>query len=102
MDIRFIVYQHGKCEMYVYVTFKKTILIWIGGQPGLQSEFQDNQDYTDKHCIKKQTYKTQINKKINKLLIYKYLKEGSQDVGRYIPQIYFNSCKHLNINHFII
>jgi hypothetical protein len=27
---------------------------WVQGQPGLQSEFQDNQDYTEKPCLKKQ------------------------------------------------
>jgi hypothetical protein len=27
---------------------------WVRGQPGLQSEFQDNQGYTEKSCLKKQ------------------------------------------------
>jgi hypothetical protein len=26
---------------------------WVGGQPGLQSEFQDSQGYTEKLCLKK-------------------------------------------------
>jgi hypothetical protein len=26
---------------------------WVWGQPGLQSEFQDSQDYTEKPCLKK-------------------------------------------------
>jgi hypothetical protein len=26
---------------------------WVRGQPGLQSEFQDSQDYTEKPCLKK-------------------------------------------------
>ena len=26
---------------------------WDGGQPGLQSEFQDSQGYTEKPCLKK-------------------------------------------------
>ena len=26
---------------------------WVQGQPGLQSEFQDGQGYTDKSCLKK-------------------------------------------------
>jgi hypothetical protein len=34
---------------------------WVGGQPGLHSEFQDSQDYTEKPCLKKQTNK-QTNK----------------------------------------
>jgi hypothetical protein len=25
---------------------------WVRGQPGLQSEFQDSQDYTEKPCLK--------------------------------------------------
>jgi hypothetical protein len=27
---------------------------WFRGQPGLQDEFQDSQDYTEKLCIEKQ------------------------------------------------
>jgi hypothetical protein len=26
---------------------------WVWGQPGLQSEFQDSQDYTEKPCLEK-------------------------------------------------
>ena len=26
---------------------------WVGGQPGLQSEFQDSQGYTEKPCLEK-------------------------------------------------
>jgi hypothetical protein len=37
---------------------------WVRGQPGLQSEFQDNQGYTEKPCLEKskQTNKTKQNK----------------------------------------
>jgi hypothetical protein len=28
---------------------------WVRGQPGLQSECQDSQDYTEKPCLEKQT-----------------------------------------------
>ena len=31
------------------------------GQPGLQSEFQDSQDYTEKLCLKKKKSKTKKN-----------------------------------------
>jgi hypothetical protein len=31
---------------------------WVGGQPGLQSEFQDSQGYTEKPCLEKQNKKT--------------------------------------------
>jgi hypothetical protein len=30
---------------------------WVQGQPGLQSEFQDSQGYTEKPCLKKQKQK---------------------------------------------
>jgi hypothetical protein len=28
--------------------------LWVKGQPGLQSEFQDSQGYTEKPCLRKQ------------------------------------------------
>jgi hypothetical protein len=34
---------------------------WVWGQPGLQSEFQDSQDYMEKPCLEKHTHK-QTNK----------------------------------------
>jgi hypothetical protein len=44
---------------------------WVGGQPGLQSELQDSQGYTEKPCLEKpkQTNKqtqTKQNKQTNK------------------------------------
>jgi hypothetical protein len=30
---------------------------WVWGQPGLQSEFQDSQGYTEKPCLKKKKKK---------------------------------------------
>ena len=36
------------------------------GQPRLQSEFQDNQDYTEKPCLEKQKQKNQPTKQTNK------------------------------------
>jgi hypothetical protein len=33
---------------------------WVRGQPGLQSEFQDSQGYTEKPCLEKN--KTKQNK----------------------------------------
>jgi hypothetical protein len=33
---------------------------WVQGQPGLQSEFQDSQGYTEKPCLEKQTNKTRL------------------------------------------
>jgi hypothetical protein len=31
---------------------------WVQGQPGLQSEFQDSQGYTEKPCLEKQNKTT--------------------------------------------
>jgi hypothetical protein len=36
---------------------------WIGGQPGLQSEFQDSQGYTEKLCLEKIKKKKKKKKK---------------------------------------
>jgi hypothetical protein len=43
---------------------------WVQGQPGLQSEFQDSQGYTEKPCLEKQKQKT--NKPKNQIYIYIY------------------------------
>jgi hypothetical protein len=41
--------------------------LWVWGQPGLQSEFQDSQDYTRKPCLEKQQQQQQTkNKKTKK------------------------------------
>jgi hypothetical protein len=34
---------------------------WVRGQPGLQSEFQDSQDYTEKPCLEKPKKQQQKN-----------------------------------------
>jgi hypothetical protein len=36
---------------------------WVWGQPGLQSEFQDSQDYTEKPCLEKPKQTTPPQKK---------------------------------------
>jgi hypothetical protein len=33
---------------------------WVRGQPGLQSEFQDSQNYTEKPCLKKQQQQKKV------------------------------------------
>jgi hypothetical protein len=38
---------------------------WVRGQPGLQSEFQDSQGYTEKPCLEKNKNKKQ-NKQTNR------------------------------------
>ena len=35
---------------------------WVQGQPGLQSEFQGSQGYTEKPCLEKNQTKTKQNK----------------------------------------
>jgi hypothetical protein len=40
--------------VYVHIIISKS-LKKIQGQPGLKSEFQDSQDYTEKSCFKKTT-----------------------------------------------
>jgi hypothetical protein len=35
---------------------------WVRGHPGLQSEFQDSQDYTEKPCLETKQNKTKQNK----------------------------------------
>jgi hypothetical protein len=42
---------------------------WVRGQPGLQSEFQDSQGYTEKPCLEKQKQKTK-NKKTKKKIFF--------------------------------
>jgi hypothetical protein len=40
----------------------------VRGKPGLQSEFQDSQGYTEKPCLEKSKNKTKQNKTKKKLL----------------------------------
>jgi hypothetical protein len=41
---------------------QRQVDFWVRGQPGLQSEFQDSQGYTEKPCLKKQNKQTKQNK----------------------------------------
>jgi len=49
---------------------QKQVELRVQGQPGLQSEFQDNQGYTEKPCLEKP--KNQTNKHFFKDLFYLY------------------------------
>jgi hypothetical protein len=51
---------------------------WVQSQPGLQSEFQDSQGYTEKPCLEKlkQTNKQKKKKNQNKTKTKKKKKEG--------------------------
>jgi hypothetical protein len=50
---------------------------WVRGQPGLQSEFQDSQDYKEKPCLENQkqnpnqTNKKKLTLNFTKLSVYK-------------------------------
>jgi hypothetical protein len=44
---------------------QRQVDFWVRGWPGLQSEFQDSQGYTEKPCLKK-TNKQTKNKKTTK------------------------------------
>jgi hypothetical protein len=43
---------------------------WVPGQPGLQSEFQDSQGYTEKPCLDKPKQQQQQQKDIQILTWY--------------------------------
>jgi hypothetical protein len=46
---------------------QRQVDFWVRGQPGLQSEFQDSQGYTEKPCLKKKKKKKpNQNKQTNK------------------------------------
>ena len=45
---------------------------WVWGQPGLQSEFQDSQGYTEKPCLRKPKKKKK-NKNKNQNQSYQFL-----------------------------
>jgi hypothetical protein len=42
---------------------QRQVDLWVGGQPGLQSEFQDSQGYTEKPCLEKPKNNNNNNKK---------------------------------------
>jgi hypothetical protein len=49
---------------------------WVRGQPGLQSEFQDSQGYTEKPCLEKK--KKDINNS---------LKEIQENIGKQVEDL---------------
>jgi hypothetical protein len=48
---------------------------WVRGQPGLQSESQDSQGYTEKPCLENKTKQKQTNKQQKKTL---YIANGAR------------------------
>jgi hypothetical protein len=53
---------------------------WVQGQPGLQSEFQDSQGYTEKPCLGKQKQKKQTSAFLDG-------SEGSERLGLSVTSI---------------
>jgi hypothetical protein len=47
---------------------QRQVDFWVRGQPGLQSEFQDSQGYTEKPCLEKQKNKQNNNNNNKKYL----------------------------------
>jgi hypothetical protein len=67
--------------------------IWVQGQPGLQSEFQDSQGYTEKPCLKKpkkekkkkkRKRKKKRKKKISLFNVYEYTVAVQMVVNLYV------------------
>ena len=48
---------------------------WVRGQPGLQSEFQDSQGYTEKSCLKNKTKQNKTKTKTKTTSKAEYLKD---------------------------
>ena len=64
---------------------QRQVDFWVRGQPGLQSEFQDSQGYTEKPCLKKQKTNKQQKKGIKNLLL-----EGFRFVCAGRGELYMN------------
>jgi hypothetical protein len=45
---------------------QRQVDLWVQGKPGLQSEFQDSQDYTEKPCLKQKQKQQQQTHTQNK------------------------------------
>jgi hypothetical protein len=51
-----------RLEVFFSLEKKDDVVIKFQGQPGLQSEFQDSQGYTEKPCLEKKQNKTKQKK----------------------------------------
>jgi hypothetical protein len=58
---------------------------WVRGQPGLQSEFQDSQDYIEKLCLKKPKNKTNKQNLFLKIWISSENLKNSQVAHAFSP-----------------
>jgi hypothetical protein len=71
---------------------------WVRGQPGLQSECQDSQGYTEKPCLKKTKQK---NLKAIPLM-NKHVKLQQNIKKLNLMKNWYNICKSINISHQIM
>lgn len=53
--------------------------LWVGDQPGLQSEFQDSQGLTEKHCLEKPTERKKKEREENQELKEPYAREPDNE-----------------------
>jgi hypothetical protein len=60
MKVRWVVVVHALIPALVR---QRQADFWVQGQPGLQSESQDSQGYTEKPCLKKKKRKEKKKKK---------------------------------------
>jgi hypothetical protein len=49
---------------------QRQVDFWVRGQPGLQSEFQESQGYTEKPCLEQTNKQTNKQTKLKIKLIY--------------------------------
>jgi hypothetical protein len=72
---------------------QRQVDFWVRGQPGLQSEFQDSQGYTEKLCVKNK----QTNKQTNKQKQNKMKKNSLFPQWDSLEETTFFICKWLSI-----
>jgi hypothetical protein len=65
---------------------QRQVNFWVRGQPGLQSEFQDSQGYTEKPCLEKQ----QQQKK-------KFRSSGPQKIDTKVLERWLRSCSSVGL-----
>jgi hypothetical protein len=66
--MRFHAGQWWRTPLIPALERQKQADFWVWGQPGLQSEFQDSQGYTEKPCLEKTNKQT--NKQTNRMRLH--------------------------------
>jgi hypothetical protein len=62
---------------------QRQVGFWVWGQPGLHSEFQDNQVYTERPCLEKPTKKKKKKKTYHSMLFKQTLILGINESIKY-------------------